>query len=78
MKAERLRKWLAESWPYNDVTPSEILNRGPNSLRERKALSGPLGVLVKSGHLVALPEVTDVRGKPRQEAYRIVRTGHAL
>lgn len=77
-KAERLRKWLAESWPHGDVTPSEILNRGPNGLRERKALSGPLGLLVKTGHLVALPDGTVIRGAARREAYRIVGAGDAV
>ncbi|WP_290689375.1 MULTISPECIES: YfjI family protein [unclassified Haematobacter] len=77
-KAERLRQWLSESWPHEDVTPSEILHRGPNPLRERKALSGPLSMLVKAGHLVQLPRGAEVRGKPRQEAYRIVRSGHAV
>ncbi len=77
-KAEKLRRWLVESWPHDDVTPSEILNRGPNALRERKALSGPLNMLVKAGHLVALPAGSDLRGKARQEAYRIVRADHAV
>lgn len=77
-KAEKLRRWLVESWPHDDVTPSEILNRGPNALRERKALSGPLNMLVKAGHLVALPAGSELRGKARQEAYRIVRADHAV
>ena len=77
-KAERLRKWLMESWPHDNVTATEILNRGPNALRDRKVLSGPLSMLLKAGHLVALPAGTEVRGTARQEAYRIVRPGHAL
>ncbi|MFV0492871.1 MAG: YfjI family protein [Pseudorhodobacter sp.] len=77
-KAEKLRRWLLDSWPHGDVTPSEILNQGPNALRERKALSGPLSMLLKAGHLLALPVGSEVRGKARQEAYRIVRRPHAL
>lgn len=75
-KAERLRIWLLDSWPHGDVTPSEILNRGPNALREAKALSGPLSMLVKAGHLVPLEPGTIIRGGARKEAYRIVRAGH--
>lgn len=77
-KAERLRQWLVESWPHGEVTPREIVQLGPNALRERKALSGPLGLLVKAGHLVALPDGTVVRGAARREAYRIVRVGHEI
>ncbi|OYU37995.1 MAG: hypothetical protein CFE33_18210 [Pseudorhodobacter sp. PARRP1] len=77
-KAERLRKWLLESWPHADVLPSDVLKHGPNALRERSKLSGPLGALVKAGWLVALPEGAEVRGVSRKEAYRIVRAGHVV
>ena len=77
-KAERLRQWLVDAWPHGEVMPREIVQFGPNALRERKALSGPLGLLVKAGHLVALPEGTFIRGAERREAYRIVRVGHEV
>lgn len=77
-KAERLRKWLLESWPHNDVLPSDILKHGPNALRERSKLSGPLGALVKAGWLVSLPVGAEVRGVSRKEAYQIVRAGHVV
>lgn len=76
-KAERLRQWLLESWQHDDVTPGDILQSGPNSLRERKALSGPLSMLVKAGHLVVLEPGIVIRGKARKEAYRIVRAADA-
>ncbi len=78
VKAERLRKWLLESWPHDDVTPREILRLGPNALREAKALTAPLAALVRSGWLILLPAGTEVRGAARKEAYRIVRGQHAL
>ena len=77
-KAEKLRLWLIESWPDDMVTPSQILNRGPNALRDRKALTAPLLMLVKAGHLTPLPGGTVVDGRPRKEAYRIVRGRHAV
>ena len=77
-KAERLRQWLVESWPHEDVTPREIVQSGPNALREGKALAGPLSMLVKAGHLVPLEPGTVIRGGARREAYRIVRTAHAV
>ena len=72
-KAERLRKWLVESWPHDEVTPSEAMRKGPYSLRDRKALDGPLSMLVRAGYLVPMEPGTIIRGKPRKEAYRIVR-----
>lgn len=72
-KAEHLRHWLLDSWPDDVVLPSDILNKGPNALRERAKLSKPLELLVKNGWLYRLPEGVEVRGKVRKEAYRIVR-----
>ncbi|WP_426034131.1 hypothetical protein [Cypionkella sp. TWP1-2-1b2] len=60
------------------MLPSDILKHGPNALRERSKLSGPLGALVKAGWLVALPEGAEVRAVSRKEAYRIVRAGNAV
>ena len=51
-KAEALRKWLLESWPHDEVTPSEIVSRGPNPLRERARLGG--AGMVRSGMAGAL------------------------
>lgn len=76
-KAEALRQWLVTRWPHDDVATVEILNRGPNALREREKLNEPLAALVKAGWLIALPAGTVLRSKPRREAYRIVRSRHA-
>lgn len=76
-KAERLRQWLRDSWPHDDVLPSDILKHGPNIMRERKSLDGPLSMLVKAGHLVAIEPGTVIRGGARKEAYRIARASHA-
>lgn len=77
-KAEALRKWLLESWPHDEVTPSEIVSRGPNPLRERARLGGPLAALLKHGWLVLLEPGEIVRGKARKEAYRVMRPVHAV
>ena len=76
-KAEKLRQWLVESWQDDAVLPGDILQSGPNALRDRKALTGPLLMLVKTGHLTALEPGTIVRGRPRKEAYRVVRWSDA-
>ncbi len=72
-RAEAVRVWLMNEWPYDEVTPSEVVNRGPNSLRERVKITQPLAQLVKAGWLTPLPKGSEVRGKNRAEAYRIVR-----
>ncbi len=77
-KAERLRQWLLTSWQHEDITPREIVQSGPNSLRDAKALVGPLAMLVKAGHLQRLPAGTPIRGGARKEAYRIVGWAHAV
>ena len=77
-RAETLRKWLLGSWRSDEVLPSDILQHGPNALRERAKLTAPLGMLAKNGWVVALPEGTEVRGVSRKEAYRIVRPRSAV
>lgn len=72
-KAETLRRWLLESWQHPDITPREIVQYGPNRLRESAAARATVAVLVKAGWLVALPEGTEVRGAARKEAWQIVR-----
>lgn len=76
-RAERLRRWLLESWPNSEVLPSEVLQRAPiRALREAPAARAATALLEKHGWLVRLPEGTVVRGKARKEAYRIVRTAN--
>ncbi|SNT29104.1 Protein of unknown function [Antarctobacter heliothermus] len=77
-KAEQLRLWLLDSWPHDVVLPSDILNKGPNALRERAKLTKPLELLVKAGWLSRLPEGGEVRGKMRNETYHIVKPLHSV
>jgi hypothetical protein len=77
-KAERLRQWLLISWQHEDITPREIVQNGPNSLRDAKALAGPLAMLVKAGHLQRLPAGTPIRGGARKEAYLIIGRADAV
>lgn len=77
-KAEALRKWLAETWPHDDVTPREIVRFGPNALRERAKLTAPLAALVNAGWLAPMPDGTVIRGIMRREGYRIVRGDDAV
>jgi hypothetical protein len=73
-RAERLRRWLLESWPEPDVLVRDVLRLAPiRALRESPAARAALGILEKHGWLVALPEGAMVRGAARKEAWRIVR-----
>lgn len=78
-KAEALRRWLLTAWPHPEVLPRDVLRLAPiRALRESPAARAAIAMLVKHGWLVALPDGTEVRGKARKEAYRVVRAGHEV
>ena len=72
-KAERLRRWLLESWPEPDVMVRDVVRLGPNALRESPKARAALGILEKHGWLVPLEVGTVVRGAARAEAWAIVK-----
>lgn len=78
-RAETLRRWLLESWPHPEVTVRDVVQYGPNPLRESPKARATLGILEKHGHLARLEAGTVVRGKARAEAWAIVRgTGNVV
>ena len=79
-RAERLRRWLVETWQDAEVTTSEVVRHGPvRALRETKVATSTLSVLEKHGWVVALPAGTIVRGAARSTAWRIIRgAAHAV
>ncbi|TKW67145.1 MAG: hypothetical protein DI616_08755 [Paracoccus denitrificans] len=78
-RADMLRRWLLASWPYPDILPSDVVQMGPNSLRDTKTAKAVLATLVQFGWLVPLPAGDVIRGAARKEAYRIVKgANHAL
>jgi hypothetical protein len=72
-RAERLRRWLMETWPHAEITSAEVVNKGPNALRESPKAHAALRLLEAHGWLVPLPPGAVVRGAPRKAAWRIVR-----
>lgn len=73
-QAERLRRWLIEEWTDMDVLPNDIVQRAPiRALRERPTANKSIAILVDAGWLVPLEAGTEVRGKSRKAAYRIVK-----
>ncbi|MBZ0129638.1 MAG: DUF3987 domain-containing protein [Rhodobacteraceae bacterium] len=72
-KADALRKWLLESWPHPDVMTRDVVQMGPNALRETPKARAALVILEKHGWLVRLDAGAVVRGAARAEAWRTVR-----
>jgi hypothetical protein len=81
-RAETLRRWLLECWPEQaaridrdpaTVTPKDVVQYGPNALRETVLVRKLMAVLAEAGWLVPLPEGEAVNGIARKLAYRIVR-----
>ena len=78
-RAEKLRKWLLEKWPEAEVTTRDVVNKGPNELRETLKARAALGLLEKLKWLAPMSPGAVVRGSRRAEAWRIVRgAGNAV
>ena len=72
-QADALRKWLLEGWTEAEVTVRDVVQFGPNALRETPKAKTALGILEKHGWLVLLDAGTLVRGSVRKVAWKIVR-----
>jgi hypothetical protein len=81
-RAEALRRWLLDTWPEQaaridrdpaTVTPKDIVQYGPNALRETAQVRKLMAALADAGWLVLLPEGETIGGITRKLAYRIVR-----
>lgn len=73
-RAERLRVWLLDTWPHDEILPSEVVQRAPiTALRELPTAKKALEVLENAGWIVKLDPNTVVREKVRKVAYRIVK-----
>lgn len=76
-RAEQLRRWLLERWPEPEVLVRDVMNKGPNALRESPKARAALSQLEAHGWLARLDKGTVVRGSRRSEAWRVVRSGGA-
>ncbi len=79
-KAERLRRWIIESWPTvasqnsrnpANIVPSDVVQRGPNSMRETKEAKKLMSILADHGWLTLLDKGTEIDGQSRQLAYQV-------
>ncbi|MEI4261583.1 YfjI family protein [Roseovarius sp. D0-M9] len=72
-RAEKLRKWLLESWGEPEIAQAEVVQSGPYALRDVKAAKPALALLEQCGWIVRLNKGTVVRGSARKDAWRIKR-----
>lgn len=77
-RADALRVWLLEGWGHPDVTVRDIVQNGPNALRESPKARAALALLEAHCWVVKLEAGTIVRGAARKEAWRIVRPGNVV
>ncbi|MEO9514935.1 MAG: DUF3987 domain-containing protein [Paracoccaceae bacterium] len=79
--ADHLLKWLKESWPgiarsnnrtANMIVPRDVVNFGPNAMRETAYVKKLVHTLANHGWLTPLDKGTEVDGQVRQLAYRVV------
>lgn len=73
-QAEKLRQWLLNSWEHPEITARDVVQHGPNKLRDTQQARTTLTLLEKYGWIVRLVDDSVVRGSFRKEAWRIVRT----
>lgn len=73
-RAEALRKWLA-GWHHPEVMVRDVVQYGPNHLRETPKATAAMIILERHGWLTPLAPGTVVRGKTRKAAWHIVTGG---
>lgn len=72
IEAERLLAWIG-TWPLDVVGLPEIYQRGPNSIRDKKAAQAAVTLLEEHGWLIREPQGAYVGDTFRRDAWRIVR-----
>ncbi len=70
--AEKLRRWFS-TWEEPAISLPDIVQRGPNAIREGSTARKLVGVLEGHGWLVKISGGATVAGQRRREAWRIVR-----
>ncbi|MEP0390750.1 MAG: YfjI family protein [Erythrobacter sp.] len=72
-QAEKLRRWLLDTFAETQVLVRDVVRRGPNSLRESPKARAALVALEQHGWLIPLEKGSVVRGSARKEAWQIVQ-----
>lgn len=74
-EAERLRRWLLDSWGETFISAQDAAQRGP--FRETDRARKALAILERHGWIVPVEGGAEILGKRRREAWRVVREGGA-
>jgi len=69
--ADNLLKWISERHGKNCFVFSDILQNGPNGIRDSKRLKKLFAILTEHGWLIKMPNGTIVNGKSCSTAYRL-------
>lgn len=69
--ADNLLKWISERHGKNCFVFSDILQNGPNGIRDSKRLKKLFAILTEHGWLIKMPNGTMVKGKSCSTAYRL-------
>lgn len=77
-RAETLRAWLLDSFPNREVTVRDVVQLGPNSLREAPKAKAAIALLVAHQWLAPLEKGAIVRGAARREAWCIVGAANVV
>lgn len=75
--AEKLRVWLMETWQEPEIMSRDVVQSGPNCVRDSKAAKRAPQIFETHGWLVALLKGTVIRGSARSQAWRAGVTGPA-
>jgi hypothetical protein len=73
--ARRLLNWLLKDWGEPNVSLPDIYQRSLNAIGDQATARRLVAILENHGWLVPLAGSAVVSGKPRREAWRIVREG---
>ena len=71
-ESERLREWLFKVWKKPYIIASDILQFGPNKLRDIKLVRKAIQPLVENGWLIQTEPNFVVDGKMRKVAYKVI------
>ena len=76
-EADNLLKWISKNYGTDAFVFSNILQFGPNGIRDSKQLKKLFKILEEFGWLKKMPNRTIVEGKPRNTAFRLAELAEA-
>lgn len=69
--ADYLLKWISQNHGVKPFLFSDVLQNGPNSVRDSKRIKSLFAILMEYGWLIKMPDSTIINGKQRNTAYRL-------